>query len=95
MSILKQLSRFRKCRSGLAYVWTVAICGIIFFPIIVWPLNSALLMLEENIGYTFTGADAFALQVINVCTGYVLFFALVAITYESLIKSKAENAGRY
>jgi hypothetical protein len=48
-------------------------------------------MLEENIGYTFTGADSFALSVINICTGYILFFVAVGGVYWTLIRAKAEN----
>jgi ABC-type molybdate transport system permease subunit len=66
---------------------------IIFLPIMVWPLNSALIQLEENIGYTFTGSSALALSVVNVCTGYILFFVLVGGIYWTLIRSKAENSG--
>lgn len=62
-------------------------------PIIVWPLNYVLTTLEENLGFTFTGADAFALQVINICTGYVLFFVLIATVFWVLTQSKAERYG--
>ncbi len=65
---------------------------IAFTPVIVWPLNTALLTLEESVNYVFTGPDAFAIQVINICTGYVLFFIVVAVVLKSLIASKAENS---
>jgi hypothetical protein len=59
----------------------------------VWPLNSALINVEENIRYTFTGSDALALSVVNVCTGYILFFTLISAAFKALVASKAENAG--
>jgi hypothetical protein len=49
-------------------------------------------MLEDMIGYTFTGADAFALQVMNICTGYILVFVMLAGIFRVIIASKAENA---
>lgn len=49
-------------------------------------------MLEENIGYTFTGPDAFAIQVMNVTTSYILVFVVLAVVFKTLIASKAENA---
>jgi len=61
----------------------------------VWPLNSALIQVEENIGYTFTGNTALALSVVNITTGYILFFILCGGVYATLIKSKAENQGDY
>jgi hypothetical protein len=58
-----------------------------------------MLSLEETIistyGYVFTGADAFAIQVINICTGYILFFIAIAVLMKSLIAGKAENANVY
>lgn len=77
----------------MAYIWAMAVISIVFTPIIVWPLNSAMVALEENIGYVFTGADLFAMQVIHVCTGYILVFVLLFIIFKTLIASKAENAG--
>lgn len=51
--------------------------------------------MEESLGYTFTGADAFAIQVIHIVTGNILFFVVVAALLKVLIRSKAENAGVY
>jgi hypothetical protein len=64
----------------------------VFTPIIVWPLNTALILIEEEIGYTFVGSNALALSVVNITTGYILFFVLIGGIYWSLIRSKAENA---
>ncbi len=94
-SLRRQICRFRESRVGLAYIWTVAICTLIFTPIIVWPLNSAFLMLEESLDYAFIGADLFAIQVMNITTGYILFFVVVAVVFKSLIAAKAENANVY
>lgn len=52
------LKRFRQNRSGLAYVWGVAACTLIFFPLIYWVLS----VLLDDIAaitfatYAFTGA---------------------------------------
>jgi hypothetical protein len=69
-----------------------AACSLVFLPVLIWPLNSAFVMLEENIGYTFTGPDAFAIQVMNVTTSYILVFVVLAVVFKTLIASKAENA---
>jgi hypothetical protein len=91
----KFLRRFRNSKSGLAYLWAVALATLVFMPIIVWPLNTALINLEESIGYTFTGPDLFAMQVINICTSYVLFFVAIGVVYWALIRSKNTYEGGY
>ena len=92
MDFLKQLKRFRDDRRALGYLWVAFGCSIVFLPLIVRPLNSALVMIEENLGYTFVGPEAFAIQVINVVTSWVLLFCLLSSVFELLVKSKAENA---
>ena len=78
---------------ALSYLWLIFAVCIIFLPIMIWPLNTALIQVEENIGYTFSGSDALALTVVNVCTGYILFFCIIGCAYWVLIRSKAENSG--
>lgn len=63
-----------------------------FIPLIVWPLNAAFIMLQETVNYTFTGVEAFAFQVMGVCTSYVLVFVVLSVVFKTLIASKAENA---
>lgn len=67
---------------------------MIFASIIAFPLNAALTAIEERLSgiYSFTGSELAALQVINVCTTYVLVFVVFAVLLKTLIASKAENA---
>jgi len=80
-------------KTGLAYVWGVAACTIIFFPIIYWVMTFLLDSLETSTAsiYTFSGVPLSAWTLVKVLVAATPIFILIIVMFWSAVNAKAQS----
>lgn len=84
-----------KDKKGIAWIWAVAICALVFMPFVYWaismPYDAIMTYVDAN--YTFTGIMGDALLFGRVIVSYLLSFCLFSIVIWSIVNAKAERYG--
>lgn len=88
----KFLQRFRRNNKGLAYVWGVAACTIIFFPVIFWIMSVLLDNIAASVlgAYTFLGVTADAWLLVKTLIAALPVFVLVTVGLWSMVNAKSQ-----
>ena len=88
------MRNFRRDQRGLAWVIGVALLAIAFMPVIYFPLDYTWDQVYAAIAgdYTFTGATASSVTVVQFIISYMLAFGLLFVVNWAIVQAKA---GRY
>lgn len=89
----KFLQRFRRNNKGLAYVWGVAACTLVFFPVIFWIMSVLLDGVAASVlgAYTFLGVTASAWLLVKTLISALPVFTLLIVLLWASVNAKAQS----
>ena len=89
----KFLKQFRRNRSGLSYIWSVAACSLVFFPLLYWVLSVALDSTATIIFgmYTFSGITLSSWLLVKALISALPVFTILIVLLWSAVNAKASS----
>ena len=89
------LQKFRNNRSGMAWIWAVALLAIIFLPLVYWAVGWPFDIVATQVQqlYTLTGTMAYAWIAVRALISYLLAFALFFIAIWAIVNAKSPGGG--
>ena len=84
---------FVKNKSGLAAIWGVACCSLLFFPLIFWTMSVLLDGISESVFglITFSGVTASAWLLVKTLISALPIFVLLITLLWSAVNAKASS----
>jgi hypothetical protein len=82
-----------KDERAVSWVLGVAVICILLMPVVYFPLDYAWDQVEATItgGYTFTGATANALMVVEIIINYICVFGLIFTVNWAIVQAKSRG----
>lgn len=83
---------FLKDTSAVAYIWALAVIGIILGAIIYFPLSFCFDAIYNSVTgqYTFSGTSASTVTIMQIAVSYLLAFVILIVVNWAFVQSKSE-----